>query len=144
MSGKRRWFGRSTEKPTLVPTTVPATVDISGRPDVFAIIREADPSGVSGLGIVGWGVMFPDAKAVLRWTGQTTGVQQVSVYDSIFDIETVHGHDGATKIVFFPQPPSALGGDAGPTVTGDAATAKICDHRTSTANLSTSRVDVSS
>ncbi len=90
---------------TAVPDPVlqlPA-VDISDRPHVFALVRNSDPSGISGIGIVAWGVMYNDNKAVLRWRGATTGVQQICVFDSIYDIETIHGHGGGTQIVFFPE-----------------------------------------
>ncbi|WP_344311098.1 hypothetical protein [Fodinicola feengrottensis] len=71
-------------------------------PVVFALVRSADPSGVSGVGVVAWGVLFGDGRAVTQWTGETTGVRQIMVWDSIRDIETIHGHSGATRVVFGP------------------------------------------
>lgn len=67
---------------------------------MFALVRSADPSGVSGVGIVAWGVVFPDGKAVTQWTGATTGVRQIMVWDSVADIEAIHGHHGSTRVVY--------------------------------------------
>jgi hypothetical protein len=99
----RRWFTRSGNKSPR-ERVAPPTVDISDRPHVFTLVRHSDPSGVSGIGIIAWGVMFNDNKAIVRWRGETTGVQQICVFDSIYDIETVHGHGGETQVVFFPGP----------------------------------------
>lgn len=74
----------------------------SVSPATFALVRTADPSGVSGVGVVAWGVVFADGRAVTQWTGETTGVRQIMVWDSLADIVTIHGHDGATRIVFEP------------------------------------------
>jgi hypothetical protein len=81
---------------------VPASPGVPVSPVVFALVRSADPSGVSGVGVVAWGVRFADGRAVTQWTGETTGIRQIMVWDSIDDIETIHGHGGATRIVFAP------------------------------------------
>jgi hypothetical protein len=61
----------------------------------FNLIREKDISGVSGTGLVAWGVRFPDGKVVTRWNGV---VAQTSVWDSITDVVAIHGHEGSTWI----------------------------------------------
>lgn len=69
----------------------------------FVLRRTEDVTGVSGTGIVADGVIFPGGmKAVTRWRGGTTGVAQTCVWDSIQDVKTVHGHNGATQIDLVP------------------------------------------
>lgn len=58
--------------------------------------RDVDVSGVSGTGIVAYGVQFPDGSVVLRWD---TKVRSTVIYDSLQDVEKIVGHNGATKIV---------------------------------------------
>lgn len=73
-------------------------------PRIFALYRVRDPTGVSGTGVVAWGVRLPGGKAVLQWTGATTGIQQVSLYDSVSEIEHIHGHDGQTRVIWMDNP----------------------------------------
>lgn len=63
----------------------------------FQLVRDHDVSGVSGLGHVADGVLFADGKVVTRWRA---AVAQTCVWDSIDDVERVHGHGGATRVVF--------------------------------------------
>ncbi|WP_040422017.1 hypothetical protein [Actinopolymorpha alba] len=67
------------------------------RPRVFALYRSEDVSGVSGTGLVAWGCVFPNGKAVLTWN---SGVMSVGVYDSVEELEAIHGHGGSTRIVW--------------------------------------------
>lgn len=70
----------------------------------FVLRRTEDVTGVSGTGIVADGVIFPGGtKTVTRWRGGTTGVAQTCVWDSISDVNTVHGHNGATQIDIVPM-----------------------------------------
>lgn len=59
----------------------------------FLLVRESDPSGVSGTGIVAEGVEFSDGMAVLRWLREPYGL---NVYLSVEDLLAVHGHGGKT------------------------------------------------
>lgn len=65
----------------------------------FALYREEDASGVSGTGIVAYGVQFPppNGKCVVGWTTDTASV---AVYDSIADVQAVHGHEGDTDVIW--------------------------------------------
>jgi hypothetical protein len=63
----------------------------------FELVRDVDVSGVSGTGVVAWGVQFPDRKVITRWKAQ---IAQTCVWDSIEDIEAIHGHGGLTHIVW--------------------------------------------
>jgi hypothetical protein len=61
----------------------------------FYLVRKEDVSGVSGVGIVAEGILFGTGKAVLSWVTQ---YRSVAVYDSIDELEQIHGHDGRTVI----------------------------------------------
>jgi len=61
----------------------------------FRLVRVEDVSGVSGVGVVAEGVLFATGKVAMSWLTQYTSV---SVYDSIADVEAIHGHDGRTRI----------------------------------------------
>ena len=62
---------------------------------MFHLVRIEDVSGISGTGIVAEGVLFSTGKCVLAWV---TEYQSVAVYDSIEELEAIHGHNGRTKI----------------------------------------------
>lgn len=61
----------------------------------FQLVRDVDVTGVSGTGVVAWGVQFPDGKVITRWKAR---IAQTCVWDCIEDIEAIHGHDGATRV----------------------------------------------
>ncbi len=65
----------------------------------FSLVRHEDETGVSGAGIVAYGAVFPNGKAVLAWT-VAGKPQSVAVYESIHDLYAVHvgPHKGKTKI----------------------------------------------
>lgn len=63
----------------------------------FELHRIEDKSGVSGTGVVAEGLEFSDGHACLRWKTQ---FRSTAIYDSMKDVEAVHGHGGATKIVW--------------------------------------------
>lgn len=66
-------------------------------PKLFVLHRTEDESGVSGTGIVAEGVEFSNGKCVLCWIVQ---YRSVAVYDSLRELESIHGHDGKTTIVW--------------------------------------------
>lgn len=63
----------------------------------FELHRETDVSGVSGTGAVAEGVEFSDGVAALRWRTEFTST---AIYASIAELEAIHGHGGATSIVW--------------------------------------------
>lgn len=80
----------------------------------FILFRTTDVSGVSGTGVVAEGVEFSDGICVCRWRPDSD-TASTCVYDSIADVEAVHGHDGATQIIWEddltdPKPVSAVPG----------------------------------
>lgn len=67
----------------------------------FHFMRLEDASGVSGCGMVAEGVVFSNGKVALEWFGDHSST---NVYDSLADVEYIHGHGGRTKIVFDDEP----------------------------------------
>lgn len=63
----------------------------------FQLERDTDVSGISGTGTVADGVEFPDGTVVIRWRGER---QSTVVWPGIEDVEAIHGHGGATRIVW--------------------------------------------
>lgn len=66
-------------------------------PRTFILYRVTDISGISGTGVVAEGVQFSDGVCVCRWTTETA---TTTMYANIQDVEEIHGHDGATKIIW--------------------------------------------
>lgn len=81
----------------------------SGQTRTFELIRHEDVTGISGTGVVAWGCQFPDGCAVLRWATQHSST---AVYNSIGDIEAIHGHEGRTEIRWTPHQVRDPFGDA--------------------------------
>lgn len=61
----------------------------------FRLVRHHDETGVSGTGIIAYGIHFPDGVCVTRWNNP---IAQTCVWNSIDHIETIHGHGGNTEI----------------------------------------------
>jgi len=66
----------------------------------FVLYRFVDVSGISGEGPVAVGVQFNGKKCVLNWLNSRVNVDSLAFYDSIQDLEKVHGHDGRTVVIF--------------------------------------------
>lgn len=63
----------------------------------FHLQRSTDPSGVSGLGCVAEGVKFTDGRIAMRWLGTRSSI---AIHKSLEDMIGVHGHEGATTLVW--------------------------------------------
>lgn len=63
----------------------------------FHFLRTEDASGVSGCGRVAEGVIFSNGKVALEWLSNHSST---NLYDSINDVEYIHGHEGRTKIIY--------------------------------------------
>jgi hypothetical protein len=63
----------------------------------FKLIRDEDPTGISGTGFIAEGIVFDDGQAVVRW--RTKWPTSVVFHDrGIESVVALHGHDGATRI----------------------------------------------
>lgn len=72
-------------------------MDLDTAPRRFVLKRDEDVTGLSGTGVVAWGVIFPDGRVATRWKSE---VAQTCAFDSIEDVIHVHGHHGRTRVVW--------------------------------------------
>lgn len=63
----------------------------------FHLQRDEDVSGTSGIGIVAEGCLFSTGKVVINWT---VTYRSVAIYDSLAEMERIHGHQGRTKVIW--------------------------------------------
>lgn len=63
---------------------------------LFHFYRREDETGVSGTGPVVEGVQFSNGWCVLRWISDKSSL---GFYQSIQEVEAIHGHGGKTEIV---------------------------------------------
>lgn len=61
----------------------------------FKLNRLEDASNISGTGYVAEGIEFSNGRCALSWM---TNWASIGVYDSIEDVEAIHGHNGKTVI----------------------------------------------
>lgn len=64
----------------------------------FTLHRIDDETGVSGTGVVAWGVEWPDGSVSMRWLGETASF--VNYEGGVEHVRAVHGHHGKTVINF--------------------------------------------
>lgn len=69
----------------------------------FHLQRDTDITGVSGTGRVADGILWPDGTVSIRWTGP---MPSTVFWHSIANALHVHGHQGATRIVWDDPEPS--------------------------------------
>lgn len=67
------------------------------KPMRFRLERTTDVTGASGTGHVADGVVWPDGAVTVRWRGEHKSTVN---WDRLEDAEAVHGHGGATRIVW--------------------------------------------
>jgi len=63
----------------------------------FLLLRHTDTSQISGTGIIAQGVQFHDGTCVLNWL---TKHHSLGIYPSIQELESIHGHNGGTEVIF--------------------------------------------
>jgi hypothetical protein len=67
------------------------------KPELYAMMRREDASGVSGSGLVAWVTRYPNGKCSVAW--HAGPVRSVVVYDALIEVEAIHGHGGRTELV---------------------------------------------
>jgi hypothetical protein len=97
---------------------------MSGR--LFELHRDRDVTGVSGCGAVADGVEFPDDTVVIRWRGSRGSTV---VWATIADAVAVHGHDGATRVVWLDDLPEFACPSCGATIRARMADRPPADTR---------------
>lgn len=63
----------------------------------FHFERREDASGVSGVGKVAEGIVFSDGRVAIEWLSTCPST---NIYNSLEDVDRIHGHEGRTQIVF--------------------------------------------
>lgn len=71
----------------------------------FQLHRKADPTGVSGTGIVAEGCLFSNNECVVKWLSKRSST---TLYNNISDVEAIHGHEGNTQIVWLDDEPKTV------------------------------------
>lgn len=66
----------------------------------FYLLRQEDITQVSGTGRVADGIQWADGTCCMRWR---TTKASASFYDSVDDVREIHGHHGATVIVWIDE-----------------------------------------
>jgi len=69
----------------------------------FYLIRNEDPSGVSGVGIIIEGVCFSDWTCHIHWL---TKLQSEGRFPNPDEMMKIHGHDGKTVLYWIDEEPS--------------------------------------
>ena len=80
-------------------------VDVPGpkvmHPQVFALTRKADETGVSGTGIVLDGIVFPSGDCVVRWRGATPCIQVWPSFEAFKRVHIDPHPDNKTEIEWY-------------------------------------------
>lgn len=69
------------------------------------MVRHSDPSGISGVGLVAYGVQFDDGHVAVRWVSESPST---SLWDDVDDLMAVHGHRGATVLHWMDTEPDPV------------------------------------
>lgn len=64
----------------------------------FYLNRKIDLSGVSGTGIIAYGVILPSGRVVMEWV---TEHKSIAIYDGINEIQILHAQPDKTELIFF-------------------------------------------
>lgn len=73
-----------------------ASTETTAAVRFFQLHRDRDVTGFSGTGVVADGVVWPDGTVSMRWRGPVRTTVEAACLD---DIRSIHGHDGATRVV---------------------------------------------
>lgn len=79
--------------PEKCPSELPTAKQSNMR--LFVLERSEDATGTSGEGVVAEGVEYSNGQVAIHWLSQ---LEAVSIYANVRVVETLHGHDGQTKI----------------------------------------------
>jgi hypothetical protein len=61
----------------------------------FVLNRLEDETKISGTGIVAEGIQFSNGRCSMCWVTQWCSI---AIYDSIEELQAIHGHNGKTLI----------------------------------------------
>lgn len=69
----------------------------------FYLMRHVDLNGLSGTGVVAVGSVFPHGPAHMYWTSFKRSLE---IHDSVEALIDIHGHNGATELIYGDPPGS--------------------------------------
>lgn len=74
-------------------------------PRVFSMVRQADETGISGVGRVLDGIVFPDGQTVIRWCveGKPASTEIYDSFDAFMEIHVVSHPGNLTEIVWLAE-----------------------------------------
>lgn len=75
-------------------------IPIISRTCRFILVRNKDATGVSGTGVVAEGIVFTNGMTVILWLRKPYAM---GIYQTLNDVISVHGHEGATEIHFIDE-----------------------------------------
>lgn len=79
----------------------PLPPDVAEKPKTklrrFVLRRVEDVSGMSGTGYVAEGIEFSNGQVAMTWLSSHTSI---AFHHNIKEVETIHGHEGRTTIVW--------------------------------------------
>lgn len=75
-----------------------STAENRAHVQVFHIEREEDVSGVSGIGVVAVGVIWPSGEVEIEWIVPGKPESRTK-YENLDEVIQIHGHEGRTKVV---------------------------------------------
>jgi hypothetical protein len=67
----------------------------------FHLMRHTDHSGLSGIGIVAVGVVWPNGKAHMQWTSFRASFE---IHENVENLMEIHGHNGSTELIWGDPP----------------------------------------
>jgi len=74
-------------------------IELKVRP--FYLMRHSDVNGLSGVGVVGTGVVFANNTTVFQWSTYSSSLE---IHTSLEVFTALHSHNGASEVIFG-QPP---------------------------------------
>ena len=66
-------------------------------PRRFMLYRTEDISGISGIGVVGFGACFINGPCILYWSGDHSSLNE---YKSVEDLLYIHSHGSRTQVIW--------------------------------------------
>lgn len=77
-------------------------IEVPEKPgvQVFKMLRQADSSGVSGIGLVGWGTIMPNGWCFFTWNSATAGFEWFPTFEA-FKFVHVDAHPTNGTILTF-------------------------------------------
>jgi hypothetical protein len=87
--------GEEIHHPHPVPDARPGDI-----PRRWFLFRKRDETGMSGTGIVAWGIQWPGGMVAYKWS---TSPSTIQIAQSPYDVQQIHGHDYDSEVRFLDE-----------------------------------------